>query len=36
MEYKRFDDTIIMRIDPNEEILEQLNKIAKEENISLA
>ena len=36
MEYKRFDDTKIMRIDPNEEILEQLNKIAKEENISLA
>ena len=36
MEYRRFDDTIIARIDKDEEILEQVKKIAINENIKLA
>lgn len=36
MEYKRFDNTIIARIDKGEEILEQLKVIAVNENIKLA
>ena len=36
MEYKRFDNTIIARIDKGEEILEQLKVIAINENIKLA
>ena len=36
MEYKRFDNTIIARIDKNEEILEQVKEIAIKENIKLA
>ena len=36
MEYKRFDNTIIARIDKREEILEQLKVIAINENIKLA
>lgn len=36
MEYKRFDDTLIMRIDPNEEICQQLIEVATKEKIILA
>ncbi|NLK95781.1 MAG: DNA-binding protein [Clostridiales bacterium] len=36
MEYKRFDNIIIARIDPGEEILENVEKIALAENIKLA
>ena len=36
MDYKRFDNTIIARLDKGEEILEQLEVISKKENIKLA
>ena len=36
MDYRRFEDTIIARIDKGEEILEQLEVIAQRENIKLA
>ena len=36
MEYKRFDNTIFVRIDKGEEILEQLKAIAIQEHIKLA
>lgn len=36
MEYRRFDDTIIARIDKGEEILAQIKEIALRENIKLA
>ena len=36
MEYRRFEDTVIMRLDPDEEILEELIKLAKKEKITLA
>lgn len=36
MDYRRFDNTIIARMDKGEEILEQLEKIARKENIRLA
>lgn len=36
MDYRRFDKTIIARIDKEEEILEQLKEIALKENIVLA
>lgn len=36
MEYRRFDNTIIARIDKGEEILEQVKAIALKENIELA
>ena len=36
MDYKRFDNTIVARIDKNEEILEQVKAIALKENIRLA
>ena len=36
MEYKRFNKTIVARIDKGEEILEQIKVIALKENIKLA
>ena len=36
MEYKRFENTIIARIDKGEEILEKIKEIALSENIKLA
>lgn len=36
MDYKRFGNTIIARLDKGEEILEQLEVISKKENIRLA
>ena len=36
MEYRRFDDTLIIRIDKNEEITEQIRLVAERENIRLA
>lgn len=36
MDYRRFGNTIIARIDKGEEILEQVKKIALREKISLA
>ncbi len=36
MDYRRFGDTVIVRIDRREEILEQLRCVAERENILLA
>lgn len=36
MEYKRFEDTIVVRIDRGEEITEQVKVIAEKERIKLA
>ena len=36
MEYKRFDNKIIARIDKGEEILEKIKEISTKENILLA
>ena len=36
MDYKRFENTIIARIDKGEEVLEQVRRIAEKEKISLA
>lgn len=36
MEYKRFDSTIVARLDRGEEILTEIEKIAKAESIKLA
>ena len=36
MEYKRFNNTVIARIDKGEEILEKIKEIALKENIKLA
>ena len=36
MDYRRFDNTIVARIDKGEEILEQIKEIALKENIKLA
>lgn len=36
MEYKKFENTIIVRIDKGEEILEKIKEVALNENIKLA
>ena len=36
MEYSRFGNTIYLRLDPKEEILEEIGKVAEKENIRLA
>ena len=36
MEYRRFDNTIVARIDKGEEILDQVKEIALKEEIKLA
>ena len=36
MQYKKTDNVIIVRLDPKEEILSSLRKIAERENIRLA
>ena len=36
MEYRRFENTIVMRIDKDEEILDKIREIALKENIKLA
>ena len=36
MDYRRFQDTLIVRMDKGEEILEQLKAVAEKENIRLA
>ena len=36
MEYRRFQDTLVVRMDRGEEILEQLQRVAEKENIRLA
>ena len=36
MDYKRFDDMILVRIDKGEEILEEMRKVAEKEQIKLA
>jgi len=36
MEYRRFENTYIVRIDPQEEILEQIKVLAEKEEIKLA
>lgn len=36
MEYKRFNNTIVARVDKGEEILEKIKEIALKENIKLA
>ncbi len=36
MEYKRFDQSIVLRLDPGEEILEKIKELSIKENITLA
>lgn len=36
MEYRKFNDTIVVRLDPGEEILEQIKNVVTKENIKLA
>ena len=36
MDHRRFGDTVIVRMDPTEEILQQLRLVAEKENIRLA
>ena len=36
MEYRRFQDTLIVRMDRGEEITEQLRAVAEKENVTLA
>lgn len=36
MQYRRFDDTIILRVDPEEEICEQIMAVAGKEDVKLA
>lgn len=36
MDYRRFNDTVLLRIDRGEEIIETVRKVAKQEHIRLA
>ena len=36
MEYRRFGDTLVVRMDRGEEILEQLRRVSERENVKLA
>lgn len=36
MEYRRFEDTIVCRIDPKEEIVETIKKVCEAEEVKLA
>ena len=36
MEYRRFDNTYVVRLDPGEEILEQIKVFAEKEGVKLA
>ena len=36
MDYRRFGDTVLVRMDKGEEILEQMQKVAEQEDIKLA
>lgn len=36
MEYRKFDKTIVVRLDPGEEILEKIKEVAEKENVKLA
>ena len=36
MDYRRFGDTVMVRIDPAEEIIQELRLVAEKENIRLA
>ena len=36
MEYRRFGNTVYLRLDPGEEILEEVKKLAEKEKIALA
>ncbi len=36
MDYRRFQDTILVRIDRNEEIIEQIRRLAEREEVRLA
>ena len=36
MEYRRFENTIVLRMDRGEEVLETLKEVALKENIKLA
>lgn len=36
MQYKRFGETILLRLDPGEEIIKELEEIAQKENIKTA
>lgn len=35
MEYRKFNDTIILRLDPKDEIIESINKVIEKEDIKL-
>lgn len=36
MEYRRFEDTIVLRIDPKEEIVETIKNVCEKEDVQLA